>query len=258
MKVLVTGAAGFVGSRLAAALKKAGHDVTGCDPRPGPEVTRRGLASEECAEEWDVIYHCGGMIDVGACELSPLTAWEGNVVESIRLAQRATVKRAFVYTASYAALMPDANIYGRVKAEADFWLSRIRMPYASVLLPNVYGCDGSGVISKFLFSKNPVIRGDGNQVREFVYVDDVVEKLIAVGTEPQLGRHTIGGHRTTINEIEKLLGRDLQHIEASPHEVVAPKKFKPTYQAPTGLKAGVLLLLKEAKTGGLTVYGRLA
>jgi len=255
MRYLVTGAAGFIGARLAAALRK-NHDVTGCDPRPGPEVNRRGVASEECAEEFDVVFHCGGLIDIGTCEFNPLAAWEGNVVESIRLAQRATATRAFVYTTSYAALAPDTNIYGRVKAEADFWLSKMRMPYASVLLPNVYGEGGSGVISKFLFSKEPVLYG-GDQIREFVYVDDVVQKLIEVGTTPQLGRHSIGGERISVAALADLLSREPRKVSARTYEVVKPPTFEPTWDAPTSLHDGIALTIKEAQAQGITVYGRL-
>jgi CDP-paratose 2-epimerase len=46
MKILITGICGFVGSTLAAALKEAGAEVSGCDNfiRPGSELNRRELA----------------------------------------------------------------------------------------------------------------------------------------------------------------------------------------------------------------------
>ena len=54
MRVVVTGAAGFVGSHLSEALTAAGHDVVGIDafidyyPRPIKEANLAGLRDDPC------------------------------------------------------------------------------------------------------------------------------------------------------------------------------------------------------------------
>ena len=260
MKALVTGSSGFVGSRLARALRNRGEEVIGVDPRVGPETNRFGIASKECyGEQYDLVFHTAGMVDVTQCEKDPIGAWEANVAESLALARQITVKKAFVHTASYAALTPTANIYGRVKAEADFWLSKIPMPYASVTLVNIYGVGCQGVISRFLLNRNPRIRGDGHQVRDFVYIDDVVDILISIGTEAQLGVHRIAGERASIRKLAALVGRtDLPHDEALSFEIKAPSDYKPTIRAKTTLKEGIAKMAAEAKEQGLQVYGKYA
>lgn len=256
MRILVTGSSGFLGSRLASALRKDHPgEVVGVDPRPGPQTNRLGIASEECrGEAVDLLYHCGGMIDVTACQRDPIGAWEANVVESVRLARQVSVKKLFVYLGTYAALTPKANIYSRVKAETDFWLSQVGMPYASITLVNTYGFGGSGVVSKFLFSRSPKVRG-GSQVREWVYVDDVVEFLIQVGMEGLRGIHLVGGEKASVNDIAAMCGRpDLPHEDALPFEIEAPLSYKPTFRGPTRLKDGIAKMVSEAEETGLTHY----
>ena|SRR3990167_2262574 len=254
MKILVTGAAGFVGSRLAAFLRKS-DEVVGVDPRWGPQVNRQGIASQECGgEAFDVVYHLGGMIDVSTCETNPIGAWEANVVESVRLAQKVTTKRAFVYSTSYAALTP-VNIYGKVKSETDFWLSKMNLPYASVMLPNVFGVGGSGVVSQFMFQKEPVIFGSGEQVREFIYIDDVVSTLIDIGLNPELGQHRLGGEKKTINAIADLLHRTIRHEKARPYEVEEVPDMQPTWFSSRSFLDGLKKMHSEAIEVGMTIYG---
>jgi len=51
-----------------------------------------------------------------------------------------------------------------------------------------------------------VIFGDGNQTRDFVYIDDVVDALVAAATAPNLNRAIINvgsGQETSINELAR-------------------------------------------------------
>jgi nucleoside-diphosphate-sugar epimerase len=81
---------------------------------------------------------------------------------------------------------------------------------------NVFGprqnpfSDYAAVIPKFinqiLAGKNPVIYGDGDQSRDFIYVSDVVEaNLLAAEAENVSGQifNIAGGSRTTIKELAK-------------------------------------------------------
>ena len=257
MRVLVTGSSGFVGSRLVATLEKK-CEVVGVDPRWGPHTHRQGIASKECdeGEEFDVVFHGGGMVDVATCEKDPLAAWEANVVESVRLAKLIKSK-FFVFISTVATLKP-VNTYGHTKAETFWLLSRMQLPLATVILPNIYGLGGSGVVSKFLFTKEPVIYGSGEQRRDFAYIDDVLNFLIDIGLNSKTGLHPFSGERITVNRLAYLCGRTrLPHTP--PREFEIEDAPFPTAKRlhHTLLKDGIKDMVKQAKTQGMEVYGRM-
>jgi UDP-glucose 4-epimerase len=59
-----------------------------------------------------------------------------------------------------------------------------------------------------------VIHGDGKQTRDFVYVDDVTDALVAAADAPDIDRRVINvgsGIETTINELATLIGAATGH-----------------------------------------------
>ena len=102
------------------------------------------------------------------------------------------------------------------------------VPVAAVRYSNVYGPGQDpanpycGVVAKFieaLFAgQPPVIHGDGNQTRDFTYVDDAVEAtVVAAQSDRALGEvFNVGtGVETRVNELAALLGR-IVGVEAPP------------------------------------------
>ncbi len=94
---------------------------------------------------------------------------------------------------------------------------------------NVYGprqnpySEYSAVIPKFLSliseGKNPTIFGDGEQTRDFIYIEDLVQAHhLALKTEKGFGQPiNLGcGNRTSLNELVSLIGKQLNKpIKAS-------------------------------------------
>lgn len=256
MRVLVTGASGFIGGRICKALRSSDNDVIAVDPKFSSHINRHGLASEECyGESFDAVFHFGGMTEVDKCENNPIQAWEANVVESVKLARSITVKSLFVYANTVAAMKPESNVYGHTKNEADYLLSKVGIPYSSVTLPNIYGLGGSGVISKLIFNKSPVIYGDGEQEREFAYVDDIVDFLVNIVSISDSRRWRIGGHRASINAIAKLIGRkDIKKVAKRDYELDISPYIDSNFHPPTKIKDGIHKMIKEAEEQGITHY----
>ena len=87
--------------------------------------------------------------------------------------------------------------------------------YVALRFGNVYGPrqepEGeAGVIAiftkKMLKGDQPMINGTGKQTRDFVYVDDVVESVMATLRQDIQGIYNVGtGQETTVNECYRLL-----------------------------------------------------
>ncbi|MEM7166228.1 MAG: NAD-dependent epimerase/dehydratase family protein [Planctomycetota bacterium] len=116
MRVLVTGANGFVGKHLVAALSSAGHDVVatsrsggdGSQPLELPDLAR----AEELLDEQrpDAIYHLAAVAEVPKADKDPVTAFRSNVDGTVSLlegARRAHPSTRFFFVSS-------SNVYGVV------------------------------------------------------------------------------------------------------------------------------------------------
>ena len=117
MKVFVSGAAGFLGSHLADAFIRTGHEVVGCDNMIGGELQNlpEGIQFEQadcCDVEamkrllkgTDIVYHCAAIATEGLSVFSP-TLIAKHVYENTAgiLAGAATSKvKRFVYCSSMA------------------------------------------------------------------------------------------------------------------------------------------------------------
>lgn len=87
----------------------------------------------------------------------------------------------------------------------------------------------SGVISRFISAlargEQPVIFGDGEQTRDFVYVKDVVRANILASRAGSGTYNIASGKRTSLNQlaslIRKMLGRNVQpkHMDARPGDI---------------------------------------
>ena len=105
------------------------------------------------------------------------------------------------------------------------------LPTTSLRYFNVYGprqdpsSEYSAVIPKFVTSvlnnKSPIIYGDGNQTRDFTFVEDVINANILAAESTVSGIFNIaGGKRISLNDLAKSIikigGKDLDPIYADP------------------------------------------
>ena len=156
----------------------------------------------------EIVFHLAAQSSVSRSVADPILDNEVNVLGTLRLleAARRTGIDKIIYSSTGGALYGDPlavpcsddapvapiSPYGMSKYMAeqyfDFYSRQYRMNYTSLRYGNVYGPrqdphGEAGVIAIFisamLMGQRPRIFGDGNQTRDFVAVDDVVEANMA-------------------------------------------------------------------------------
>jgi UDP-glucose 4-epimerase len=179
------------------------------------------------------IFHLAAQIDVRVSVSDPVFDLGVNVGGTINLleaARRAEVRR-FVLASTGGAIygegsdrdlpldetaecLPDAP-YGQSKYAAEGYLSLYERLYglstAALRLGNVYGprqdpLGEAGVVAIFcgalLEGRTPKVFGDGEQTRDYVYVADIVEALLAAGDSSVVGTFNVGtGVETSVLEL---------------------------------------------------------
>ena len=145
------------------------------------------------------------------------------------------------------------NPYGMTKLEAEFAAERYTQKGAQVISLRYFNVVGlgrkqaySGVIPRFLDrlkeGRSPIIYGDGLQIKDFVFVHDVVlANLVAMASKIRHGFFNIGSSRSiSITDLARMM------IE------ISGRKLKPEYHDPRpgDAKMSVADVSKAAKLLG--------
>lgn len=209
--VLVTGATGFVGSRLSELLStKEEADVTGIGRNLDrvshlnmQGVTLKAMdlrdtdALKSVVEGKDFIFHAAAVLDA-----DPDTAESVNVETTenlIQLAGEEGVSRVIHVSTAGAYDMADRNevdestplaikhpaTYARTKAEAEIRAQNMAEKFdleLSIVRPSMIYGPGHGIWTEGMFKKilegKPVFLGDGSAHFNPIYIDDVVDAII--------------------------------------------------------------------------------
>jgi UDP-glucose 4-epimerase len=191
------------------------------------------------------VFHLAAQIDVRVSVEQPLRDAETNIHGSLRVLEasaRAGVKK-LIFSSSGGAIYHGLDIrptpenvpcmplspYGVAKYAFELYLHsachNYGLAYVALRYANVYGPrqDSKGeagvigiFIRKMLAGSSPVIFGDGEQTRDFVYVDDVVEANVLAMRSPHHGAYNIGtGRETSVNRVVELLRKEFPDIMPS-------------------------------------------
>jgi UDP-glucose 4-epimerase len=190
--------------------------------------------------EPDIIIHCAAQISVRASMEDPRLDTEINVLGLINMLQTYEGGPApyFVFLSTGGAMYGEQEIfpapethpvrpesvYGLAKRVSeqylDLWKRQFSLSSCCLRLANVYGPrqnphGEAGVVAIFaerlLKADVPTINGTGEQTRDFVYVKDVANAVLAVCDRKAEGIFNVGtGRETSVNEVYRLLARSLE------------------------------------------------
>ncbi|MFC2044511.1 NAD-dependent epimerase/dehydratase family protein [Chloroflexota bacterium] len=273
MKILVTGCAGFIGSKLVDKLLRLGHDVTGIDGFTdyySPEIKKANLSGalkhgsfrliannildidRDNFPEVDCIFHLAAQAGVRASWGKTFEIYISNNIEATqRLLELYKDReiRKFVYASSSSVygdvelpmkescLLKPESPYGVTKLAAEnlcyLYYRNYRVPTVSLRYFTVYGPRQRPdmAIHKFvravLNSEIITVYGDGEQTRDFTYVEDIVAANLLAADSDVMGEviNIGGGSQVTVKllleKIEQITGKKarLEYIEAQKGDV---------------------------------------
>lgn len=194
---------------------------------------------QDCARGCEVVFHEAAIVSVPYSVEHPQISHDVNIQGTLNvlLAARAAGVRRVVFACSAAVYGEEPTLPKREEMAAapiaPYGVEKITGEHYVLAWPKLYGVEGvalryfnvfgprqdprspySGVISIFADrakANRPItIFGDGEQSRDFVFVEDVVQANVLAATVPRAsGRayNVARGERTTLNELAATVGR---------------------------------------------------
>jgi len=323
MKILVTGAAGFIGFHTAKRLLEEGHDIIGLDNVNDYysvelknsrldilnkfekfKLYRDDLADNEAVaglfkkEQPERVIHLGAQAGVRYSLDHPHAYIQSNVVGTLSILEGcrhnkvehlvyASTSSVYGLNAKYPFSVGDSvnhpvSLYGATKKDnelmAHSYAHLYQLPVTGLRFFTVYGPWGRPDMALFIFTKN-ILEGKpidvfnrGDMIRDFTYIDDIVEGVVRVvmkipepnanwdGTRPDPASsqapyrvYNIGSNSPVklmdyIQEIEKNLGKkaemnllpfqlgDFHKSHADVSSLIEDFGYKPKFNVQIGVK----------------------
>ena len=227
MRILVTGAAGFIGQRIVERLLASGHEIVGlvrtprgvlAAPPAGMTVLRGDIGDAallgRAAAGCDAVLHLANAS--GVADERVVEAVNVGGTEKLLAAARAAGVKRFVFISSISANRARVGPYGRTKRLAEQRVRESGLPFVILRPSLVYGVSGVGLfatLSAYLkgLPVVPVI-GDGKIELDPVHLDDVcavIEQCLS--RDDVLGRayDVLGPDRVTFDEFLARLSVEL-------------------------------------------------
>ena len=202
MKILVTGAAGFIGSHVADALTKNGHEVTLLDIQKSPyclpeqKMIVGDILDQELLNSivsgMDIVYHFAGIADIDECAQRPVDTATYNILGTVKLLEAcrlANVKR-FIFASSAYVYSDSGYFYKSSKQACESFIEDYQqlygLDYTCVRYGSLYGerADSRNsiykIIKEALQTGKIIYSGTGDEYREYIHVQDAARISVEI------------------------------------------------------------------------------
>lgn len=213
-KILITGAGGFIGKNLCKNLEKSNYQITGLCRYPFKNNSKTleilGDVNDEkliakITSDVDIIVHLAAYLDVKQSFTNLDEVFRTNIQGTFNILKHLSklprkphfifMSTSTVYGNGKTSLIKESSIldpttpYSLSKASCEIMCRGFANSYdisTTILRPfSVYGLDGPShqAIPRIILQmkkENTLIQDNPNEIRDFVYVDDVVEAMIKV------------------------------------------------------------------------------
>jgi UDP-glucose 4-epimerase len=248
MTILLFGGNGFIGFQLSKKFKKRGYQVVSVDDLSSPSFSKSRpdfvVNIHNAKDIRDIISKVKpNVVSLHAAKMNhhtPTEILKTNIVATqniIDFSFKSNIdyfmfsSSAAVYNKTKKAVTEKSNtsspssIYGISKKTGEELLSlyadRYNIPSLCMRYSNVYGPtqhhSNGGVLSKFIDNINKkkplIIHQNGKQIRDFIYIDDVVEANVKALENKISGIVNIStGKGTSINKLVQLFNKSIPNI----------------------------------------------
>jgi UDP-glucose 4-epimerase len=180
----------------------------------------------------------------------PLLTYKINVCGTLNLLQ--SFKGLFIFLSTVGVYEPLKNPYFLSKYVCEEILRAAPCTHIIFRLANPYGVGSKSVVQKWLNADRIQIFGDGNQTRDFVYIEDAIDVFANPQKLESNKTYNVGtGAATTLNELAEMIAeltgkKTIEHLPAKGFEIYEPV-VKPDIVCKTRLQEGLRKCLEKKR-----------
>lgn len=233
MRVLVTGASGYIGSHTCAALKEAGHEVIALDNKVSTnDVPYNQLLIRDVTVQYidrifyDTVVHLASLISVEESTLKPSLYVKNNIQGTYKTLLNYKFNN-FIFASTAAAFNP-ISPYAQTKLVCESLVKEMAPNYTIFRFFNVAGSDGvrgqigpsthliriaaetaAGKRGSMVVYGDEWATRDGTCVRDYIHVQDLVDGIVKAVNDPQnTDYECVGtGNGYTVSEVIETMKR---------------------------------------------------
>lgn len=219
MRILITGASGFIGSHIAIKLFMAGHEVVGCvrNINRAKKMLPDSIRFIECnfsrdrnASDWmprlkgiDAVINAVGIISES--KDNTFQALHADTPKALFEACRASGIKKIIQISAIGADENARSRYHLTKKQADDYLVKLDLDWIIVQPSVVYGHGGKSAALFTAISALPIIPliGDGSQKLQPVHIDDLAKTILNLIEKPvkRIRLEVVGPEPVTFKEM---------------------------------------------------------